>query len=326
MGRTSRVSLSHDDVEMADYPAPARVRTSAPSWWRILLLGLVLWIASVIVTGLTGSLNLIPTVVMLGSFLIPVTAVIWYLDHYQSPAVTGRQVLYAFILGGVLGVLAASILEAYLLSPGPLLFSGVGLIEELSKLLALYIIARNLPTHTVRDGIVLGASVGFGFAALESSGYALTALIVLQGHQVYFSLANLVFTELLRGILAPVGHGLWTGIAGGVLFGASRNGRLRLFALPVIGAYLGVSILHGLYDSMSNIALFITALLSGSTVNQLNSGQVAEFVVVQVAGIVVISLIGLIWLFRLWRRGAAEHANAIALAGSPVLQGVSPSP
>jgi catechol 2,3-dioxygenase-like lactoylglutathione lyase family enzyme len=36
-----------------------------------------------------------------------------------------------------------------------------------------------------------------------------------------------VFTELIRGILAPFGHGLWTGILGGVLFGGARAGRLR---------------------------------------------------------------------------------------------------
>jgi hypothetical protein len=70
---------------------------------------------------------------------------------------------------------------------------------------------------------VLGAAVGFGFAALESSGYALNALIVREGRTVVFSLGGLVTTELLRGILAPVGHGLWTALLGGVLFAASRE-------------------------------------------------------------------------------------------------------
>jgi hypothetical protein len=35
--------------------------------------------------------------------------------------------------------------------------------------------------------------------------------------------------EVLRGILAPVGHGLWTAILGGTLFAvAAGRGRLRL--------------------------------------------------------------------------------------------------
>ena len=272
------------------------------SWVRLFLVGLVLWMASVLVTAVTGNFNMIPTVVLLGSFLVPVTAVVWYMDHYESPSVNVRHVFDAFLIGGVLGVLAASLLEAYLIGNGPLAYLGVGLIEEAAKLLALYFIARRLPSHTVRDGVVLGAAVGFGFAALESSGYALTALIVLQGGHVYFSLGNVVFTELLRGVLSPIGHGLWTGIVGGVMFGASRAGRLRLRSWSVLGAYLAVSLLHALYDAMGAIALLLTAVVTGSSTTQLSSDRVALDTVLQVAGIVLISALGLMWLRRLWRR------------------------
>jgi hypothetical protein len=76
---------------------------------------------------------------------------------------------------------------------------------------------------------VLGAAVGLGFAAFESAGYAFNALFTSSG----LSLADLVETEVLRGILAPVGHGLWTAILGGVLFAAAaRHGRLRLTSIP----------------------------------------------------------------------------------------------
>ncbi len=54
----------------------------------------------------------------------------------------------------------------------------------------------------------LGAAVGFGFAAFESAGYAFNALFTASG----LSLPNLVETEVLRGVLAPLGHGLWTAI------------------------------------------------------------------------------------------------------------------
>ena len=39
---------------------------------------------------------------------------------------------------------------------------------------------------------------------------------------------QLVQTEMLRGLLAPVGHGLWTAILGGVLFAASRGEHFRM--------------------------------------------------------------------------------------------------
>ena len=191
---------------------------------------------SVVVTALTDNANTIPTVVLLGSFLVPVTAVVWYLDHYERRTISVRLVLEALLVGGVLGVLAASVLESWLLRDGLLAYLGVGLVEELAKLLALMFVARRLTRYTIRDGVVLGAAVGFGFAALESSGYALTALVVRAGPFVELSLGNLVLTELLRGLLAPVGHGLWTAILGGVLFSSSLLGKLRVTG-QVVAAY-----------------------------------------------------------------------------------------
>ena len=86
----------------------------------------------------------------------------------------------------------------------------MGLIEEAVKLAALWLVARSLPRYTMRDGIVLGATVGLGFAAFESAGYAFNALFTAG-----LSLLNLVETEVLRSILTPIGHGLWTAILGG---------------------------------------------------------------------------------------------------------------
>jgi RsiW-degrading membrane proteinase PrsW (M82 family) len=121
--------------------------------------------------------------------------------------------------------------------------------------------------------MVLGATVGFGFAALESSGYALASLFVVQGGHLSLSLTSVVFTELVRGVLAPFGHGLWTAILGGVIFHGARRGHLR-FTWSILAAYLGVSILHAAFDSFGGIA-----------------------------GYIVISIIGLVPLIWLWRRG-----------------------
>ncbi|HEX6512992.1 MAG TPA: PrsW family glutamic-type intramembrane protease [Chloroflexota bacterium] len=277
----------------------------------MLFTGLALWMASVLVTAITGNLNMVPTVVLLGSFLVPASGVIWYLDHYRSPELTMAEVFRAFIVGGVLGVLAASLLESWLLSEGALVYVAVGLIEEGAKLAALWFVSRRLARYTIRDGIVLGATVGFGFAALESSGYALSALLVTRGGQLSLSLSGVVFTELLRGILSPVGHGLWTAILGAVLFGACRNGRLRLSG-SVIGAYLLVSVLHALWDSMRGIASLVTALvasrqapgiaLGGSAMARPDADLVATFFGIEVGGLIVISLIGIAVLAAQWRR------------------------
>jgi RsiW-degrading membrane proteinase PrsW (M82 family) len=246
----------------------------APRWWSILLIGLALWIAAIVVAFLTGNVILIPSIVLLGSFLVPVTAVVWYLDHDPSAALSPRRIATAFIVAGLLGVLVASLLEFWLVyGTGTIGFLKVGFIEEFVKGVAIVLVAWGLRSFTTRDGIVLGAAVGFGFGALESSGYALASLFVVQGGHLSLSLTSVVFTELVRGVLAPFGHGLWSAILGGAIFQAARSGHLRL-TLSVVVAFIGVAILHAGFDIYGSIV-----------------------------GYIVISIIGLIPLVYLWLRG-----------------------
>src|SRR5215217_5649523 len=281
---------------------------NGPSWVRILVAGLTLWSAAVLVTFATRNANLVPTVILLGSFLVPVAFVTYAFGHADE-VVTAQRIFTAFVYGGVLGVLGASVLEAALLrQPSGPAFVGVGLIEEAVKLAALWLLARRLGRYTMRDGIVLGAAVGFGFAALESAGYAFTALFTSNG----LSLINVVETEVLRGILAPVGHGLWTAILGGVLFAtAARRGRLRLTG-SVLGFYLLVAALHALWDASQPIAVWLTLLLTGTQVQSqlIRMGQVPAVTQTQMHlftflnwGLLIVdALIGL-WVLRgRWRK------------------------
>jgi protease PrsW len=215
-----------EELPMADQAIGTATRErGGRQWLRVLVVGLLLWVASVAVTFATGNTNLVPTVILLGSFLVPV-AFATYAFGRADQVVTTQRIFAAFVSGGVLGVLGASVLEAaFLTRPAVFTYLGVGLVEEAVKLAALWLLARRLPRYSMRDGIVLGAAVGLGFAALESAGYAFNALFTMEG----LSLVNLVETEVLRGLLTPVGHGLWTAILGGVLFAtAAEGGRLRL--------------------------------------------------------------------------------------------------
>ncbi|MEU4420587.1 PrsW family glutamic-type intramembrane protease [Actinoplanes sp. NPDC024001] len=283
-------------------PAAPATRTHR-LWLRVFLTGLGLWLLTVVVTFATGNPNLVPTLVLLGSFLVPVTFVLWAYGRRHSGEVTSELLFSTFVTGGVLGVLAASLLETYLLHPSPAFFLGVGLIEEAAKLAALAFLCRRLQHKYAIDGVVLGASVGFGFAAFESAGYAFTALFTEQG----LSLITLVQTELLRGVLAPVGHGLWTAILGGVLFSASGR---RHFSLTwrLVFTYLGVAVLHALWDAMHSIALFVTLVLTGQRDSEpaLTAAQAHLFTILSWGGLILISLIGVAWLIRVYRRADRE--------------------
>jgi hypothetical protein len=59
-------------------------------WLRVFLGGLALWVASVAVTFWTANANLVPTVILLGSFLVPVTFVVYAMERLADELLTTR--------------------------------------------------------------------------------------------------------------------------------------------------------------------------------------------------------------------------------------------
>src|SRR5262245_33959942 len=88
---------------------PTSPQRTGPSWVRVFVSGLALWTATVLVTFATRNSNLVPTIILLGSFLVPVTFVIYAFGHADQ-VVTAQRIFTAFVYGGVLGVLGASVL------------------------------------------------------------------------------------------------------------------------------------------------------------------------------------------------------------------------
>lgn len=228
-------------------------------WLQVLLLGLILFVITTLVLFMTGNPNLFPTVILVGNFLVPVVFVTFLYDHIQASSLSPSTLIQSFILGGLLGILGASVLEPLLL-PRPinpeysLSLSGgivVGLVEEGCKMLAMLWLARRLRPTAQLDGLLLGAAVGMGFAALESTGYAFTAFLVSHG-AVGASLA----ATILRGLLAPFGHGVWSAIIGASLFRPRPQAHVRITG-AVIGTYLFVSLLHGLWDGLPPFAYIV---------------------------------------------------------------------
>ncbi|MEU6848112.1 PrsW family intramembrane metalloprotease [Streptomyces sp. NPDC046716] len=289
-------------------PAPPGPQIRSGLWRRCLWGGLALWVLTAVVTYATKNTTLLPTLILLGSFLVPAVFVLWaYERHGRDLGV--NLILGCFLIGGILGVLGASVMEYYLVHPSVWMFVGVGLIEEAVKLAALmYVLHRHPRVSGLRAGLVLGATVGFGFAAFESAGYAFNAAVTMKG----IDLRSLLETEVLRGLLAPFGHGLWTAISGAVLLSFRRpNGRYR-FTGPVILTYLGVSLLHALWDSMHGIALWLVVRLTTTGLDRslFAEGYLPEptdsqkhlFTLFSIGGLVLVSLFGLAWARSLARR------------------------
>src|SRR2546429_2926378 len=99
-----------------EFQAQETAERWAPPWWAVFLGGLVLWGATIAVARITHNIILLPTIVLLGSFLVPITAVVWYLDHDPRPAPSPRRIVTPFLIGGGLGGVRGSP-APYLLGP-----------------------------------------------------------------------------------------------------------------------------------------------------------------------------------------------------------------
>jgi RsiW-degrading membrane proteinase PrsW (M82 family) len=293
-------------------------------WWKTLLGGFLLWVVTIIVTIATQNTNLVPTIILIGSFLVPFTVVLFVIERVTG-TVSTMQLVTAFFVGGVLGVLGASLLESDL-RPGAGLYLLVGFVEELVKGVLLVVVGWRVRPKTAQQGALLGATVGAGFSAFESAGYAFNAAITTRG----IDLASLLQTEVARAVLSPVGHVLWTAILGAVLFGVA-HGRPRFrWAWQILVAYVVVAVLHGLWDSNSTISTLLAFVLTGTPFSAAQDGTVPTSLAgvvtsLYIAGLAVVSVIGVAVLVgvllhhrrRARRLDAAQLAQLGAWAGSP---------
>lgn len=220
-------------------------------WFQILLLGLSLFVASEQALRLTGNRNFAPTVVLLGAFAIPASVVAYFNrreheadSHFHS--LPQSLLIICFMVGGVLGIVAAGVLEfAILRKLGIGLMFAVGLIEESAKLIVPLVLLGRWHYRSESDGLLFGISAGMGFAALETAGYGLVALIDSQGN-----LGMMEQVLLFRGLISPMGHATWTGLVCAVMW-RERARHNTVFTRPVVWTFVLVVFLHALWNTGS---------------------------------------------------------------------------
>lgn len=159
-----------------------------------------------------ANLNLVPGLVIVGSFAVPLSTLVLFIELNVARNVSLYVVLRLLFWGGIMGIVFSLILfeVAEGLSLGWLGAPVAGLVEEPGKLLALVIVA-NVARYRYRlNGLLFGAAVGAGFAAFESAGYA------LRFGMLDADAMDDVIT--VRGILSPFGHIVWTAMCGGALW------------------------------------------------------------------------------------------------------------
>lgn len=220
-------------------------------WFQIFTSGLVLLYLSERVLVYTRDLGFLPSVILLGSFLVPVTFVAYLYERLPDWDVPLPPLAVCFLWGGVLGTVIAGTIEyRTLVALSVLWLFGAGLIEEAAKLvfpLIYYFLGRY---RSEADGIIFGVSAAMGFAAFETMGYALVAF--LQSGQ---DLAALDEVLLLRGLTSPAGHAAWTGLVCAVLFRERLRGAGRaVLNWRIIGAFVTAVLLHALWNIFNSLS------------------------------------------------------------------------
>src|ERR671917_2390476 len=80
-------------------------------WFQILVGGLILLFLVEWALVATRNPNYIPSVIVLGAFLVPVAFVSYLYERLQHWGVRLRPVMFCFVWGGVLGTVVAGFLE-----------------------------------------------------------------------------------------------------------------------------------------------------------------------------------------------------------------------
>ena len=215
-----------------------------PAWAMIFAGALALFAITVASEDLASNPALLPELISIGAFVVPVSFVALVRDLVPGPGVPVRALVTCFVAGGVIGTAAASLIEYDALRDfGVLPTLLVGSIEEPAKLLVpLIVLAVGVHRRTA-DGLVLGVAAGMGFAAFETMGYALGALAGPNG-----SVSACVDVLMLRGALSPCGHPAWTGAICAALWWSRRRPRASRAQLVAPATFLAAVLLHAGWD------------------------------------------------------------------------------
>lgn len=228
----------------APAPPPGR-RASALTIVTMLVLGLGTLVIALLVLLSGGPLDAFVTILLAAvSFPLLILLCFW-LDRYEpEPA---RYRIAALGWGGVVAVGIGLGLEFVFMRAGSSMSTTsvvwAPISEELGKGLfpLLILLLRRQQLHGILDGIVYAALTGIGFAFTEDVLYYLQSLS--QGGP-----GGLASTFILRGVLSPFAHPLFTSATGvGIGIAVMSKSRAVQVGAPVLG-YLVAVLLHGLWN------------------------------------------------------------------------------
>lgn len=242
-------------------PVPARKGRSVSIWLfgvlgfaLVALIGYFVWALGAVASGVGLAIALIPlAIVFLGVYIIDrwepePKSMIAFAIAWGAIAAVGITLLVDLAITLAIG-LRAEVLSTVIQAP---------IIEEVAKglgIFVIFLIGRRAFDGPV-DGIVYGALVGGGFAFTENIQYFAISLIEGGGTQ-------LTATFVMRGLLSPFAHAMFTALTG---FAMGLAARRHASKSAVLGAGLiglvGAMLLHGFWNGSAMFADFFALYIT----------------------------------------------------------------
>jgi RsiW-degrading membrane proteinase PrsW (M82 family) len=262
----SRVFRKHSNLEAERLfivgtalttPKLSEVKDTWPKPWlfsRVFIIALLIFAGFYIGLNYFNNVNFLPGLIIVGAFAVPFTILIFFWEMNAPQNIAFYQVIYFVFIGGILSMLAALVFFDILKhNTSPI---AIGIVEETAKTIMVITFVRYRKYRYILNGLLIGAAIGAGFSAFETSGYALRALLSGGGPDLYT-------TILWRSILAPGGHVAWAALTGAA-FCQSKGDRPFSFSMLSHFKFLRVFILvvamHAIWDSPT-LGIYLPAQL-----------------------------------------------------------------
>ncbi|MCI2172214.1 MAG: PrsW family intramembrane metalloprotease [Schleiferilactobacillus perolens] len=191
---------------------------------------------------------MIPGVILTGAFAVPISALVFFFEMNAYKNISFYETLKVFFIGSVLSLLVTMLLYQFVSFSAQEQYYGqftwgdtisIGIAEELGKVLIVAYFVNKSNYSYILNGMLIGATIGAGFAAFETAGYIYNA-----GNQ-------LLDVALLRAVTAVGGHVVWTAITGAALVGVKKDAPFTgkmLFRGDFLKFFIAAVTLHAIWD------------------------------------------------------------------------------
>ncbi|MBT62046.1 MAG: hypothetical protein CML13_02390 [Puniceicoccaceae bacterium] len=221
---------------------------------RVLVGGLLSMVSLLWALETFENLKLIPGFFFVGCVTVPVATLIFLMELCSASQLNGYRVAKAVVVGGLLSIIFTLVLnDLPVVSSFTFTPMLAGPVEETAKLAAAMFIARNWTrTRHVQDGLVLSASVGAGFAMIETAGYIFESFLLIHDSGVALDWYGAVGTLSLRAIMSPFAHVLWAAVVVGSLWYSNRGSSKQIKGLcshVFLRIFIFIVGLHAIWNS-----------------------------------------------------------------------------